>query len=64
MTQGDFIKEVTKMRDEATSKVNKFKDADTDDEISELRYYHGQQVALNQVLSWLKTIPITPSNPL
>lgn len=56
MTPDDFIKAVSKMRDEASDNVKKFRDADNDDEISLLRYYHGQQVALNQVLSWYKNI--------
>ncbi len=58
MTQDEFVKEVTKMRDEAHVKVKRLKDADGDDEFSELNYYYGQQVALNQVLSF-----ITKLNP-
>jgi hypothetical protein len=59
MTHEQFVKEVTKMRDEATKKVNKLKDADTDDEFSELNYNHGQQVALDQVLSFIQKLTPT-----
>ena len=47
------------MRDEAAKKIKKLKDADTDDEFSELNYYHGQEVALNQVLSFAPKLIIT-----
>jgi hypothetical protein len=59
MTPAEFIQHVTKMRDEAATKVKRLKDADGEDEFSELNYYNGQKVALNQVISWhnsLKTI--------
>lgn len=56
MTPKEFIKEVTKMRDEATVKVKRFKDADEDDEFSQLNYYYGQEVALNQVLSFFQKL--------
>lgn len=60
MTHDEFIKQVTEMRDRATAQVNKFKDGDTDDEFSKLNYFHGQQVALNQVLGWVKILTPQP----
>lgn len=54
--QEEFIARVIKLRDEAAAKVNRLKDADEDDEFSELNYYHGQKIALNQVLSWYKQL--------
>jgi hypothetical protein len=56
MSLQDFINNIVKMRDEAAAKVNRLKDADGDDEFSELNYYHGQKVALDQCLSWYKAI--------
>jgi hypothetical protein len=56
MTPEDFIAEVAKMRNEATKMIDKFRMADDDEEISELNYYHGQQVALNQVIYWYESI--------
>jgi hypothetical protein len=66
MTPEEFIQHVTKMRDEAAAKVKRLKDADGEDEFSELNYYNGQKVALNQVLSWynsLKTIEYPQQEP-
>lgn len=56
MTLSEILEGVTKMRDEAAARVRKLKDADGDDEFSELNYYNGQQVALNQVLSWFSKL--------
>lgn len=56
MTLEEIKKEITEMRDNAAAKTKKFRDADSDEEFDELHYYNGQQVALNQVLSWLKTL--------
>lgn len=56
MTLSEIIKETTKMRDEAAIQVRKFKDADCDDEFAQLNYYNGQQVSLNQVLSWFSKL--------
>lgn len=56
MTKDEIINEITEMRDNAAKRLKQLKDADTDAEFDELHYYNGQQVALNQVLSWLKTL--------
>lgn len=56
MTIDQIKEEITEMRDNAAARIKKLKDADSDAEFDELHYYNGQQVALNQVLSWLKTL--------
>lgn len=44
------------MRDNAHARVKSLKNADSDAEFDELHYYNGQQVALNQVLSWIEKV--------
>lgn len=56
MTLTEVKKEITKMRDNAAAKVESLKFAESDDEFAELNYYNGQQVALNQALSWLSKL--------
>jgi hypothetical protein len=60
MSKEEIIQLVSNMKYEASKKVEQFKHADTDDEFSELNYYHGQKVALNKVLSWLHSL--SPTN--
>ena len=57
MSLTEIKEEIKKMRDNASSKLKKLRDADTDAEFDELNYYNGQVVALNQVLSWLEKLP-------
>lgn len=61
MTPEEVYRATLEMRDQAAAKVKQFSDADDDDEISELNYYNGQRVALNQVLSWIKTLTPPPT---
>lgn len=56
MTLEQVKKEITKMKDHAAFQVERFKDADSDDEFSQLNYYHGQRTALSQVLTLLSKI--------
>lgn len=62
MTPEEVYRATLEMRDQAVAKVKQFGSADNDDEISELNYYNGQRVALNQVLSWIKTLTPPPTN--
>lgn len=54
----DYIKHLEEMKVEAIQNVNLFKDPDTDDEISELRYWYGKQCAYEEAIS-----KYTPQNP-
>lgn len=61
MTPEEVYRVTLQMRDRAAAKVKKFSNADDDHEITQLNYYQGQQVALNQVLSWIKTLTPPPT---
>lgn len=54
----NYVKHLWKMKTEAFKNVSLFKDADTDDEISELRYWYGKQCAYEEAIS-----KYTPQNP-